>query len=52
MCGCYDNCVGVLIICVIVFTVFYIVCIVFLFCLCTFILICFSCTGVRITATE
>ena len=25
MCGCFDNCVGVLVICVLVFTVFYIV---------------------------
>ena len=32
MCGCFDNCVGVLalIICVLVFTPFFIVCIVFL----------------------
>jgi len=25
MCGCFDNCVGVLLICVLVFTVFFIV---------------------------
>jgi len=30
--GCFDNCVGVLVICVLVFTVFCIVCIVFLYC--------------------
>ena len=29
MCGCFDNCVGVLVICVLVFTVFCIVCTVF-----------------------
>ena len=32
MCGCFDNCVGVLIICVLVFSVFCIVCTVFLCC--------------------
>jgi hypothetical protein len=32
MCGCSDNCVGVLVICVLVFTVFCIVCTVFLYC--------------------
>jgi hypothetical protein len=31
-CGCFDNRVGVLVICVLVFTVFYIVCTVFLSC--------------------
>ena len=31
MCGCPDNCVGVLVICVLVFTVFCIVCTVFLY---------------------
>ena len=47
-------CGGVLVICVLVFTVFCTVCTVFfvLFCLCIFILICFVCTGVRTTATE
>jgi len=30
--GCFDNCVGVLVIFVLVFTVFCIVCIVFLYC--------------------
>jgi len=39
MCGCCDNCVGVLIICVLVFTVF---CSVFVsFRLCIFIPICY-----------
>ena len=32
MCGCVDNCVGVVVICVLVFTVFCIVCTVFLYC--------------------
>jgi hypothetical protein len=47
MCGCvcmwecFDNCVGVLVVCVLVFTVFCIVCTVFfvLFRLCIFILV-------------
>jgi hypothetical protein len=30
--GCFDNCEGVLVICVLVFTVFCIVCTVFLYC--------------------
>jgi hypothetical protein len=40
---CFDNCVGVLVICVLVFTVFCIVCTVLLyfFRLCIFILICY-----------
>ena len=50
------QCVGVLVIhvCVLVFTVFSIVCTAFfvLFRLCIFILICFVCTSVRTTATE
>ena len=33
MCGCFDNCVGVLAICVLVFTVFCTVCNVFLNCI-------------------
>ena len=33
MCGCSDNCVGVLVIGLLVFTVFSIVCTVFLYCL-------------------
>ena len=32
MCECFDNCVGVLVICILVFTVFCIVCTVFLYC--------------------
>jgi hypothetical protein len=32
MWGYFDNCVGVLVLCVLVFTVFYIVCTVFLCC--------------------
>jgi len=54
LCGCFDNYVGVLVICVLVFTVFCIVCTVFfvLFGLCVFILIGFVCTSVRTTATE
>jgi hypothetical protein len=32
MYGCFDNCVGVLVICVLVFIVFCIVCSVFLYC--------------------
>jgi hypothetical protein len=32
MCGCFDNCVGVLVICVLVFTVFCIFCTVFFYC--------------------
>jgi len=32
MCGCFDNCVRVFVICVLVFTVFCIDCTVFLFC--------------------
>ena len=49
MCGFFDNCVGVLILCVLVFAVFCIVCTVFfvLFRLRIFILICFVCTGVK-----
>jgi hypothetical protein len=43
MCGCSDNCMSVLVLRVLVFTVFCIVCTVFfvLFRLCIFILICF-----------
>jgi len=52
--GCCDNCVGVLEIRVLVFTVFFIVCTVFLYCLfyVYFILICFVCTSVKTTATR
>jgi hypothetical protein len=49
MCGCFDNCMDVLVICVLVFTEFGFVCAVFLlFLFCTFILIRFFCA----TATE
>ena len=41
------QCLGVLEICVLVFTVFFV-----LFLLCIFILICFVCTSVRTSATE
>jgi hypothetical protein len=44
MCGCYDNCVGVLVICVLVFTVF-------LYCSVYVYLFLFV-TSVRTTATE
>ena len=53
MCVCFDNCVGVLVICVLVFTVFCIVCTVFcIVSLCIFMLIFFVCTSVRTTAIE
>ena len=53
MWGCFDNCVGVLIICILVFTVFCIVCTVFLYCFLYVysIFICLVCTSVRTTAT-
>jgi hypothetical protein len=54
MCGCSDNCVGVLVKCVLVFIVFCIVCTVFLYC---FVYVClflfyFVCTGIRTTVKE
>ena len=53
MLGCFGNCVGVLVICVFVFTLFCIICTVFcIFRLCVFILICLVWTRVRTTATE
>ena len=51
MCGCYDNCVGVLVACLLVFTVFCIVCTVFLYCFVYVYLFLFV-TSVRTTATE
>ena len=53
MWGCFDNCVGVLVICVLVFTVvlYCFDCVLLLFPLCKFI-ICFVCTSIRTTATE
>jgi hypothetical protein len=50
MCGCADNCVGVLVICVLVFTVFCIVSTVFLYCFVHVYLFSFV-TSVRTTAT-
>jgi len=51
MCGCVDICVGVLIICVLVLTVFGFVCSVFLYCfVCVYLLV--FVTSVRATATE
>jgi hypothetical protein len=42
MCGCFDNCVGGLVMCVLLFTLFCIFCTVFLYCfLWIFILICY-----------
>jgi hypothetical protein len=53
MFGYFDNCLGVLVICVLVFTVLSIACPVFLDCfLCIFIPIYFVCTSVRPTTTE
>jgi len=49
--GCFENCVGELVICVLVFTVFCIVCTVFLYCFVYVYLFLFV-TSVRITATE
>jgi hypothetical protein len=53
MWGCFDNCVGVLVLCILVFTVFCMVCTAFfvLFRLCIVILNCFVYTSVRTTAT-
>jgi hypothetical protein len=49
---CFDNCGGVLVICVLLFTVFCIVCTVFLYCFVYeyLFLFVFVCTGVRTTA--
>jgi hypothetical protein len=51
VCGGFDNCVGVLVICVLVFTVFCIVYTVFLYCFVYVYLFLFV-TTVRTTATE
>jgi hypothetical protein len=51
MWGCFDNCVGVLVICVLVFTVFCIVCTAFLYYFLYMYLFLFV-TSVRTTATE
>jgi len=45
MCGCFDNCVGILLICVLLFTVFFLYCFLFVY------LFLFA-TNVRTTATE
>ena len=51
MCGCFDNCVVVLVICVLAFTVLCIVCAVsVVFRLCIFYFS-FVCTSIRTTAT-
>ena len=51
--GCLDYCVGVLVICVLVFTVFCIVCTVFLYSFVyVYLFLFFVCTSVRTTATE
>jgi hypothetical protein len=44
MCGCFDNCVGVLVLCVLVFTVF------LCFFVCVYLFL--SVTSVRTIATE
>ena len=49
--ACFDNCVGVLLICILVFTVFFIVCTVFLYCFLYVYLFLFV-TSVRTAATE
>jgi hypothetical protein len=51
MCGCFDNCVGVLVICVLVFTVFCIVCTVFLYCF-VYVYLSLFVSSVKNTATE
>jgi len=51
MCGYFDNCMGVLVVRVLVFTVFCIVCTVFLYCFVYVYLFLFV-TSVRTTATE
>jgi len=51
MCRCSENCVGVLVICVLVFNVFCIVCTAFLYCFFYVYLFLFV-TSVRTTVTE
>jgi hypothetical protein len=51
MFGCFDTCVGVLVICVLVFTVFCTVCTVFLYCF-FYVYLALLVTSVRTTATE
>ena len=54
MWGCFDNCVGVLVIRVLLFyrVLYFLYCDFLLFRLCTFILISYFCTSVRTAATE
>jgi hypothetical protein len=51
MCGCFENCVVVLVICVLVFNVFCIVCTVFLYCFIYVYLFSFV-TSVKTTAID
>jgi hypothetical protein len=51
MCGCFDNSVGVVVVCVLVFNVFCIVCTAFLYCFVYVYLFLFV-TSVRTTATD
>ena len=51
MCRCFDNCVGILVICLLVFTLLCIVCTVFLYCF-IYVYLFFFVTSVRTTATE
>jgi len=51
MCGCSDNCVDVLVICALVFTVFCIICTVFLYCF-VYVYSFLFVISVRTTATE
>jgi hypothetical protein len=51
MCGYSENCVGVLVICILAFTVFCIVCTLFLYCFVYVYLFLFF-TSARTTATE
>jgi hypothetical protein len=51
MCGCFDTCVGVSVMCVLVFAMFCVVCTVFLYCFASVYLHLFV-TSVRTTATE
>ena len=53
MCGCFDNYVGVLVVCTSIYCVLYcLYCVFVFFHLCVLILICFVCTRVRTTARE
>ena len=53
MCGCFDNSVGVSVMCTCIYCILYcLYCVFVLFRLCIFILICCVCTSVRTIATE